>query len=127
MLDLHPIRTPEDHRQALRRIEMLWGAEPGTDDGNILDILIDLVEHYEDRHCAIPDVEPIEVLRFSMEANGRTQSDLADLLGSTSRASEVLSGKRQMSMSMIAKLQAEWHIPAGALVPAGEATRARAG
>ena len=117
MLDLHPIRTPEDHREALRHIGELWGAEPGTPDGDLLDILIDLVEHYEDRHCAIPDVEPVEVLRFSMEANGRTQSDLADLLGSTSRASEVLSGKRQLSMGMIAKLQAEWRIPAGALVP----------
>ncbi|HRO11452.1 transcriptional regulator [Amaricoccus sp.] len=127
MPDLHPIRTPDDHREALRRIEELWGAEPGTADGNLLDILIDLVEHYEDRHCAIPDVEPIEVLRFSMEANGRTQADLAELLGSTSRASEVLGGRRRLSMGMIAKLQAKWHIPAGALVPAYEAGQARAG
>jgi hypothetical protein len=65
--------------------------------------------------------------RFSMEANGRTQADLAHLLGSSSRASEVLSGKRQLSMGMIAKLQAEWHIPAGALVPTCVPALARAG
>jgi HTH-type transcriptional regulator/antitoxin HigA len=118
MTEIRPIRTSEDHKAALKRISELWGAEPGTADGDLLDVLIDLVEHYEDRHCAIPAADPIEVLRFSMEVNGRTQSDLARLLGSTSRASEVLSGKRPLSMRMIAKLQAEWHIPAGALVPA---------
>jgi HTH-type transcriptional regulator/antitoxin HigA len=120
-VNIRPIRTPEDHKAALRRIEALWGAEPGTGAGDTLDVLIDLVEHYEDRHCAITAVDPLDVLRFSMEANGRSQSDLAALLGSRSRASEVLNGKRPLTLEMIAKLQAEWHIPAGALVPAHEA------
>jgi HTH-type transcriptional regulator/antitoxin HigA len=118
MIDVRPIRTPEDHKAALRRIEALWGAEPGTVEGDTLDVLVDLVEHYEDRHFPIPEADPIDVLRFSMEQNGRTQADLAALLGSRSRASEILAGKRRLTTSMIAKLEAEWHIPAGALLPA---------
>jgi HTH-type transcriptional regulator / antitoxin HigA len=117
MIDVRPIRTPDDHKAALRRIEALWGAEPGTPEGDTLDVLVDLVEHYEDRHFPIPPADPVDVLRFSMEANGRTQADLAALLGSRSRASEILSGKRTLTIDMIARLQAEWHIPAGALVP----------
>ncbi|WP_276946642.1 helix-turn-helix domain-containing protein [Haematobacter massiliensis] len=115
-MDIRPIRTDDDLSTALARIDALWGAESGTADGDELDILLDLVEHYEDRHYPIPDVEPIEMLRAHMEQTGRTQADLATLFGSRPRASEVLHRKRALTVDMIHKLNREWGIPADCLV-----------
>lgn len=119
-MDIRPIRSPEDHKAALTRIEVLWGAEPDTPEGNELDVLVDLVEHYEDRLFPIAPSDPIEVLQFVMEQNGYSQADLSDVLGFRSRASEILGGKRRLTVEMIAKLQAVWHIPGGALLPVYE-------
>ncbi|MCT4369109.1 transcriptional regulator [Yangia mangrovi] len=115
-MSIRPIRTEEDHRAALGRIEALWGAEPGTPDGDELDILVDLVEHYEDKHFPMPEVDPVEILKAHMEATGRTQADLANLLGSRPRASEVLNRKRALTVEMIYKINSEWQVPAGCLV-----------
>lgn len=113
---IRPIRTNDDLTNALARIDVLWGAEPGSSDGDELDILLDLVEHYEDKHFPIEPIEPIELLRAHMETTGRTQADLAALLGSRPRASEVLHRKRVLTVGMIHKLSSEWHIPADCLV-----------
>lgn len=115
-MDIRPLRTPQDHEAALREIDRLWGALPDTDDGDRLDVMAVLVERYEDAHYPMPRVEPVDVLRFVMEQNGRTQADLADLFGSRSRASEVLNGKRALTLEQIRSLQRHWHIPAGALI-----------
>ncbi|MDF2095792.1 helix-turn-helix domain-containing protein [Aquibaculum arenosum] len=115
-MNVHPIRTAEDHRAALARIEELWRAEPGTDAGDELDLLVDLVEHYEERNFPFPELEPIELLRSHMEATGRTQADLALLFGSTSRASEILNRRRALTVDMIYRLHAEWGLPADCLV-----------
>lgn len=115
-MNIFPIRTDEDHRAALTRIEELWGAEPGTPDGNELDVLVDLVEHYEDRHFAIEPMEPVELLKAHMEATGRTQADLGRLLGSASRASEILNRRRALTVDMIHKISTGWHIPSDCLV-----------
>ncbi|NDV52111.1 type II toxin-antitoxin system HigA family antitoxin [Salipiger sp. PrR003] len=115
-MSIRPIRTEEDHRAALGRIEALWGAEPGTADGDELDILVDLVEHYEDKHFPMPEVDPIEFIRAHMDATGRSQADLANLFGSRPRASEVLNRKRALTVDMIYKITREWHVPAGCLV-----------
>jgi HTH-type transcriptional regulator/antitoxin HigA len=120
-MDIRPIRSPEDHKAALARVEALWGADPDTPQGTELDVLMDLVEHYEDRLFPIVPSDPIEILRFVMEQNGYSQADLGEVLGSRSRASEILGGKRRLTPKMIAKLQALWHIPGGALLPAYEA------
>lgn len=77
-MDILPIRTDDDHRAALGRIEELWGADPCTQEGNELDVLLDLVEHYEDRHFPIEPMEPVDLLKAHMEATGRTQADSAD-------------------------------------------------
>ncbi len=115
-MDIRPIRTAEDHKAALRQIDGLWGAEIGTPDGDLLDILCDLVWVYEERTAPIPDMEPIDFLRAHMENTDRTQADLANLLGSRSRASEVLNRKRALTVEMIHKLSKEWRIPAEALI-----------
>lgn len=114
-MDIRPIRSAEDHAAALRRIEALWGAEPETPEGDELDVLADLVEHYENRHFPITPMEPIDFLAAFMDLTGRTQADLARLFGARSRASEILNRKRALTVEMIHKLATQWGAPAEAL------------
>ena len=115
-MDIRPIRTDDDHKAALVEISRLWGAAEGSPDGDRLDVLATLVEHYEEARWPIQAANPLGVLKFTMEQNGRTQSDLAALLGSRSRASEILNAKRELTLDQIRLLAREWRIPAGALV-----------
>jgi HTH-type transcriptional regulator/antitoxin HigA len=115
-MDIAPIATAEDHENALRLIETLWGASPDSADGRMLDILATLVDAYERRHFPLADVDPIEVLKTHLEMTGRTQKDLAALFGSASRASEILNRRRALTIEMVYKLHREWGIPADALV-----------
>lgn len=115
-MQIRPIRTNDDLTAALARIDALWGKEPGTPEGDELDILVDLVEHYESKHFPVAPMEPIDLLKAHMETTARTQADLAALLGSRPRASEVLNRKRALTVDMIHKLSSEWHIPADCLV-----------
>ena len=115
-MEIRPIRTNDDLTAALARIDALWGKEPGTPEGDELDILVDLVEHYESKHFPVEPMEPIDLLRVHMDTTGRTQADLAALLGSRPRASEVLNRKRALTVDMIHRLNSEWHIPADCLV-----------
>ena len=115
-MPIHPIRTPDDHNAALAGIEALWGADPGTPEGDELDVLIDLVEHYEEHHFPIREVEPVDLLRAHMEAANRTQADLARLFGSAPRASEILNRRRALTVEMIHRLNKEWGLPAEPLV-----------
>ena len=115
-MDIFPIRTKADHEAVLKEIENLWGAEPGTEDGNKLDILVDLVEHYEDQHYPIEAPDPIELLFLFMEENGLTQTDFGKLIGSQPRASEVLKKKRALNLAMIRKVNSAWKIPAEPLI-----------
>jgi HTH-type transcriptional regulator / antitoxin HigA len=115
-MEIRPIRTDDDHKAALVEIDRLWGAPAGSPEGDRLDVLATLVERYEDTRWPIPAASPVEVLKFVMEQNGRSQTDLANLLGSRPRASEILNGRRDLTLDNIRLLAREWHIPAGALV-----------
>lgn len=115
-MDVRSITTPEDHSRALAEIERLWGASPGTDEGDRLDLLATLVEHYEQHAFPLGDADPVETIRIHMEMTGRTQSDLAALFGSASRASEVLNRRRALTMEMAYRLNSDWGIPADTLI-----------
>ena len=91
--------------------------EPGTPQADRFDVLAALLRAYEADVHPVPDVSPVEVIRFIMEQSGYTQSELAIVLGSRSRASEVLRGRRNLTVEMIAALNRAWSIPAGALLP----------
>jgi penicillin-binding protein 1A len=106
-----PIRSAEDCAHALAEIDRLFGAEPGTEAADRLEILSILVADYERRHVRLPEPDPIAFLEFAMAGQGRTQSDLAQLIGSRSRASEVLKRKRPLSAEMIEKIVAAWRLP----------------
>jgi HTH-type transcriptional regulator/antitoxin HigA len=118
-MDIRPIRTEEEYEAALAEIERLWGAPQGTEEGDKLDAVIALVGVYEDKHWPIEEDEtfdPVEVLRYAIDEGGHTQAELAELLGSRSRASEILSRKRALTVEMIHKISEAWGIPAELLV-----------
>ena len=115
-MNVEIIRNEESHAAALRRISELWGAPAGSPEGDELDILATLVERYEERLWPIEGVSPNDAVRFAMEQNGYGQSDLAALLGSRSRASEILSGRRRLSLEQMRLLHSKWRIPAELLI-----------
>ena len=84
MVDIHPIRNDADHRAAVAEVERLWRAPSGTPDGDTLDILITLIDAYEEKRWPIEAADPIEALTYAIEEMGHSQSELADLLGSRS-------------------------------------------
>jgi HTH-type transcriptional regulator/antitoxin HigA len=116
-MDIRPIRNDDDHVAALREIERLWGAAAGTEDGDKLDILATLVEKYEESHWPIVDTsDPVDLLNYAINELGHSQAELAELLGSRSRASEILSRRRPLTVDMIHKISQAWKIPADLLV-----------
>lgn len=119
IMQIRPIRTDKDHRAALGEIEILWGASIGTREGDKLDILVALVEAYEERRWPLKirrRFDPVDVLLYAIEELGHSQAELADIFGSRSRASEVLSRRRSLTLEMIQKISASWKIPADLLV-----------
>jgi HTH-type transcriptional regulator/antitoxin HigA len=117
-MDVRPIKTEADYEWALAEVEHYFEhqPEPGTPDGDRFDVLADLVEAYENRTWPMVATTPIEALRSFMEMRKLQQSDLAALLGSKSRASEILSGERRLSLDMIRRISSSWHIPADVLI-----------
>ena len=115
-MEIHPIRNDDDHAAAVREIEKLWGAAAGTEEGDKLDILSTLVEKYEDGRWPSADIsDPIDLLNYAIEELGHSQAELAELLGSRSRASELLNRRRPLTVEMIHKLSEAWKIPADLL------------
>ena len=118
MKNIRAIRTEADYDWALAEIEQyfLKEPEPGTRAAERFDVLADLIEAYEAKHWQIEPADPIEAIRYKMEVAGLKQSDLADLLGSASRASEILNRKRALTTDMVFKISRQWHISAESLV-----------
>jgi len=118
-MEIRPIRNDDDHAAAIAEIERLWGAAVGTEEGDKLDILSTLVEKYEDTlpRWPIADIsDPIDLLNYAIEELGHSQAELAELLGSRSRASELLNRRRPLTVEMIHKISEAWKIPADLLV-----------
>jgi HTH-type transcriptional regulator / antitoxin HigA len=118
-MEIRPIRTDEDHRIALAEIEACWGAPEGTEEGDKLDVLLALVDAYEEKRWPIDldeNFDPIDVLNHAIDELGHTQAELAEILGSRSRASEILSRRRALTVEMIHKIGKAWKIPADLLV-----------
>ncbi len=111
-----PIRNDEDLDETLARIEEIFNAEEGTPEDNELAILLDLVEVYESRTVPIPTPSPVAAIEFMMDQRGLTQRDLIPFIGSASKVSEVLSGKRDITMAMARALHKHLGIPAESLL-----------
>ena len=118
-MTIRPIRTDADHRATLVKIEKLWGAASGTPEGDTLDVLATLVETYEERRWPLASrrrFDPVDVLRYAIEELGHTQAELAKIIGSRARASEILARRRPLTLQMIQKISTAWKISADLLV-----------
>jgi HTH-type transcriptional regulator/antitoxin HigA len=118
-MTIRPIRNSSDHESALKRIQALLSAKPGTDEGDELDILATLVDVYEAKHFPIESPDPIDAINFRMEQMGLERKDLEPLIGSRARVSEVLNKRRGLSLKMIRTLHEELDIPLEALIGKG--------
>ena len=115
-MEIKPIRNEDDYRKALAEIERLFDAAPDTPDGDRLDVLVTLVEAYEQKLYTIPAPDPVEAIKYWMESRGITRRDLEPLLGSRARVSEIFNYKRGLTLAMIRKLHDKFGIPAEALI-----------
>lgn len=115
-MNISPIHTEQDYEKALARIEEIFESKPGTREGDELELLGILVEEYEKKHFPIDAPKPIEAIKFRMEQLGMGQKDFAKLIGSKSRASEILAGKRNLSLKQIQIIHRNLGIPAEILI-----------
>jgi HTH-type transcriptional regulator/antitoxin HigA len=122
MRPVRPIKTARDYAAAMTEVERLWGSRSGTPEGDRLDVLATLIDAYESEHHAMDPPDPIEAIKFRMEQQGLTRKDLAKILGTRMRVSEVLNRRRNLSIEMIRRLHQKLGIPAEVLI---RRTRAR--
>lgn len=110
-MNIKPIKTENDYKIALERIEQIHNAKPNTKESDELEILLILVEAYEEEHYIIEAPSAIEAIKFRMEQEGLRQKDLTPILGDKSIVSKILNGKRELTVDMIRKLHQILNIP----------------
>ncbi|HHH18951.1 MAG TPA: transcriptional regulator [Campylobacterales bacterium] len=117
-MNIKPIKTEEDYNQALDRVEVLMELDPelNTQESDELEILVMLIEKYEEKHWAIAEPDPIEAIKIRMEEMQLKQKDLIPYIGNKSKVSEVLNRKVGLSLSMIYNLAKGLHLPLEVLV-----------
>ncbi|HAJ79690.1 MAG TPA: transcriptional regulator [Fibrobacteres bacterium] len=115
-MKIKPIKCKDDYNLALKEIQKLWNAEPNTPAGDTLEILITLVEAYEEKHYPIDPPDPVEAIKFRMEQKGLRQIDLASIMGGKNRVSEVISRKKPLTLKMIKNLHKAIGIPYESLI-----------
>jgi len=117
-MNIKPIKTKKDYEQALARLEVIFDARKGTEKGDELEILGILIDNYENEKFPIDFPDPVEAIKFRMEQLGYNQTDLANVVGLKSRASEILNRKRKLSLEMIRQIHNSLNIPTEVLIQA---------
>ncbi len=115
-MDIKLLKTEEDYNQAIKRLEKIFHAPFGSNEGDEAELLTLLIEKYEDDHYPIDAPDPIEAIKFRMEQIGMTKKELADVIGYKSRVSEILGRKRKLSLNMIRNLHDKLNIPYESLI-----------
>jgi len=115
-MNIKPIKIETDYTEALQAVEHLMDAKIDTPEGDSLDVLVTLIEAYEEKHHPILPPEPIEAIIHQMESQGLSRKDLIPFFGSRARVSEILNKKRSLSINMIRKLQKGLGISAEILI-----------
>jgi HTH-type transcriptional regulator / antitoxin HigA len=115
-MTIRPIKNKKDYTLAIKRLEVIFDSRPGSKEGDELEVLGILIEKYENDHFPIDFPDPIEAIKFRMEQKGYNQTDLARVVGLKSRASELLSKKRKLTLEMIRKLHNKLSIPTEVLI-----------
>lgn len=115
-ITIRPINNEADYRASLALVDSLFDAEPGTPEGNHLDVLVTLIEAYEDRHYPVGLPDPIDAIRVRMAEKDLRPRDLEEVIGSRGRVSEVLGRKRALTLPMIRRLSKGLDLPAEILI-----------
>ena len=123
MVSVKPIRTDDDLKRAMARIDEIFFAEPGTPESDELDVLARLVESYESEHYPMGTPSPIDAIEFEMDQRNLTRCDLIPYIGSGAMVSEVLSGERDITMAMARALHKHLKIPAEILLQETDADK----
>ena len=126
-IPIRPIKTKQDHSAAVKRIEQLMGAKAGSVEGDELDMLATLVCAYEEKHFPMDAPDPVTAIQFRMEQQGLTRKDLEPMIGSRARVSEVMTGKRGLTLAMVRRVRDGLGISADLLVGTGTKKAARKG
>jgi HTH-type transcriptional regulator / antitoxin HigA len=117
-VEIFPVHTAADYKAALREISALIESDPdpGTPDGDRLDIHAILVQAYEAKHVTVTAPDPVEAIKFRMDQSGLSVKDLEPLIGKSNRVYEVLNRKRPLTLAMIRRLHRKLDIPAHVLI-----------
>src|SRR3954468_3305105 len=119
---IEPIVDTLSHQKALHRIEKLWDAKPGSREESELDALATLVDAYERRAFPIEPLSPVEAIKVRCEQLGWSRKELEPLIGSRARVSEVLTGRRPLTLPMIRSIHRAMSIPAEILISESRAS-----
>lgn len=115
-MEVKPIRTEEDYRRALKRAGDVWDAMPSTPEADEREVLLPLIEDYEEIHYRIDPPDPIDAIKIRMEDLGLTRKDLEPCIGSSGRVSDVLNRKRPLTLPMIRNLSEKLGLPGDVLI-----------
>mgnify|MGYP000431896593 FL=1 len=110
-MTIKPIRNDDDLKAVFRRLESIFQAQEQTPEADERDVLVTLVEAYENEHYDLGPADPVEAIKFRMEQQGLTARDLEEFIGPSGRVSEVLNRKRPLSLRMVKKLHDGLKIP----------------
>ncbi len=123
-MNIHPIRTKAEYREAMQRIDAVWDSKHKSPEADELEVLSLLVEEYEKKHVKMPQVDPVTLLLHVMESRDLTRKDLEAYIGSRARVAEVLNRVRPLSLEMIRRLASGLELPADLLIARYELRRA---
>ncbi|WP_247886966.1 helix-turn-helix domain-containing protein [Azospirillum sp. SYSU D00513] len=115
-MEIRPIRSDEDHAAALKEVDELWGASTESSEGARLEVLLALIDAYEEANHPIPASDPVSAIAFMMEQRGMSRRDLEPMIGSRARVAEILNRKRPLTLPMIRRLSEGLGIPTDILV-----------
>jgi len=110
-MTIKPIRSDDDLRTAFKQLELVFQAPAGSEQADDREVLVTLIEAYEQKHYPIGPADPVDAIKFRMEQQNLSPKDLEPYIGSSGRVSEVLNRKRRLSLQMVKKLHAGLHIP----------------
>jgi HTH-type transcriptional regulator/antitoxin HigA len=124
MMDVRPLHTEQDYEWALHEVARYFETQPapGSEAGDRFEVLSTLIKAYEDTNFPMPRVDPVDVLHFAIESMGKSQTELASLIG-RNRASEILNRIRPLTLDMIRIISKEWNIPIESLAAPYELAR----
>jgi len=123
-MNIKPVKTQADYEATLREIESLMTAQPETPEGERLDVLVMLIEAYEEKHFPLEAPDPVAAIEFVMDQRGLTPKDLQPMIGKSNRVYEILRRKRPLTLKMIRKLHKMLGIPAESLIKDPEESHA---